>query len=144
MARHVASTAADQFVVDESNYPIYRSSGLGGSGCRSLSSIAVIFDSRHVPAETMELRSEAEEYVTLHQEFPKRVALVSATRFHDGTWVASLADDDTVFSDGESLDDARANLIASARDDLDILREYGTRVEPHLAQKRELLEDLFG
>ena len=85
-----------------------------------------------------------EEYLTHEQRFPSgRDASVTVERYEDGSWVASLQEDETVFSTGESHPDAIGNLIASARDDLDILREYGDRVDPSLVGRRQLLESLF-
>ena len=84
------------------------------------------------------------QYLTHKQQFPSgRGAPVTVERYGDGTWVASLQEDHTVFSTGESFPDVLANLIAGARDDLDIMREYGDRVDPSLVGKRQLLESLF-
>jgi len=97
-----------------------------------------------VPLEVRYRDSVPEEYHTHYQTFPSgRDAPVIAERYDDGAWVASLQEDETVFSAGESFPDALANLIASARDDLDILREYDDRVDPSLVGKRQLLEPLF-
>ena len=75
--------------------------------------------------------------------FPGGAQIVLCELYADGNWVASLREEESVFSDGATMADAVTNMISSAREDLDILSEYGESVTAHLRRKRQYLEGLF-
>ena len=76
-------------------------------------------------------------------DFGAHGAVVTAERFVDG-WVATLRDDESVFSDGPSMDEAISNLVDSAEEDLELLGgEDEDSLARHLVKKVRLLRYLF-
>jgi len=83
-----------------------------------------------------------EFYIT--HRFPSGdIDVILVELYEEDNWVASLRSDRSIFSDGDSPEEAVQNLLASAEEDLEILAEYGERVTSYLRRKRNLLRSLF-
>lgn len=76
--------------------------------------------------------------------FPSGMSeLAVAKLFGDQRWVIFLEADETVFSDGRTLEECRENLIASAAEDYGILSRYKGKLALHLMKTLDILKTLF-
>ena len=103
-----------------------------------------IRDSSNLPPGRFEVEDDlpGDSYPTF-VDFPAKSAMVQIECYEDNNWIAFLKDDEAVFSEGDSAEEAEANLVESAREDLRILSEYGTNLSAALLRRRALLESLF-
>ena len=75
--------------------------------------------------------------------FPGGAAYVEVEFFDDDSWLASLAEETSIFAEGKTPAEAFSNLWQSAEHDYEILSEHKGHLASHLDNQLKLLTRLF-